>query len=66
MCVQTQKELWKACSRTIPLGALRCKEPTLRPESVMPSSHLILAVPFSSSPKLLPALGSFPMSQLFT
>ena len=34
-------------------------------ESVMPSSHLILAVPFSSCPQSLPASGSFPMSQLF-
>ena len=35
-------------------------------ESVMPSSHLILCRPFSSCPQSLPALGSFPMSQLFT
>ena len=34
-------------------------------ESVMPSSHLILCVPFSSCPQSLPASGSFPMSQLF-
>ena len=34
-------------------------------ESVMPSSHLILCVPFSSSPQSLPASESFPMSQLF-
>ena len=34
-------------------------------ESVMPSSHLILCCLFSSYPKSLPALGSFPMSQLF-
>ena len=35
-------------------------------ESVMPSSHLILCCPFSSCPQFLPALGSFPVSQLFT
>jgi len=34
-------------------------------ESVMPSSHLILCVPFSSCPQSLPASESFPMSQLF-
>ena len=34
-------------------------------ESVMPSSHLIPVVPFSSRPQSLPASRSFPMSQLF-
>ena len=34
-------------------------------ESVMPSSHLILVVPFSSCPQSLLASESFPMSQLF-
>ena len=34
-------------------------------ESVMPSSHLILCLPFSSCPLSLPASQSFPMSQLF-
>ena len=34
-------------------------------ELVMPSSHLISVVPFSSCPQSFPALGSFPMSQLF-
>ena len=34
-------------------------------ELVMPSSHLILCVPFSSCPQSLPASESFPMSQLF-
>ena len=34
-------------------------------ESVMPPSHLISVVPFSSCRQSLPALGSFPMSQLF-
>ena len=34
-------------------------------ESVMPSSHLILCVPFFSCPQSLPTPGSFPMSQLF-
>ena len=35
-------------------------------ESVMPSSHLILCVPFSSCPQSLLASVSFPMSQLFS
>src|SRR5574337_1026233 len=35
-------------------------------ELVMPSNHLILAVPFSSHLQSFPASGSFPMSQLFT
>ena len=35
-------------------------------ESVMPSSHLILFIPFSSCPQSLPPSGSFPMSQLFS
>ena len=34
-------------------------------ESVMPSSHLISVIPFSSCPQSLPASKSFPMSQLF-
>ena len=34
-------------------------------KSVMPSTHLILFTPFFSCPQSLPALGSFPMSQLF-
>ena len=34
-------------------------------ESVMPSSHLILCLPFSSRPQSLPASESVPMSQLF-
>ena len=35
-------------------------------KSVMPSSYLISVVPFSSCPQSLPALESFPMSQIFT
>ena len=34
-------------------------------ESVLPSSHLILCLPFSSCPQSLPASQTFPMSQLF-
>ena len=34
-------------------------------ESVMPSNHLILVIPFSSCPQSLPASGSLPMSQHF-
>ena len=35
-------------------------------ESVMPSNHLILCIPFSSYPQSFPASGTFQMSQLFT
>ena len=35
-------------------------------ESVMPSSHLILCLPFSSCPQFFLASESFPMSQFFT
>ena len=35
-------------------------------ESVMPSSHLISVVHFSSCPQSLPASESFPVSQFFT
>ena len=34
-------------------------------ESVMPSNHLILVIPFSSCLQSFPASGSFPMSQFF-
>ena len=34
-------------------------------ESVMPSNHLILSVPFSSCPQSFPASGPFQMCQLF-
>ena len=33
---------------------------------VMPSSHLISVIPFSSCPQSFPASGSFPMSQFFS
>ena len=35
-------------------------------ESVMPSKHLILCIPFSSCLQSFPASGSFPMNRLFT
>ena len=35
-------------------------------ESVMPSNHLILCVPFCSCPQSFPASGSFRVSKLFT
>ena len=35
-------------------------------ESVMPSNHLILCLPFSSCLQSFPASGSFPMSWFFT
>ena len=48
-------------SITISWSSLRLKSI----ESVMPSSHLILVVPFSSCPQSLSASESFPMNQLF-
>ena len=39
--------------------------PNMSIESVMPSNHLILCHPFSSCLQSFPALGSFPMKQLF-
>ena len=39
--------------------------PLMSIESVMPSNHLILFIPFFSCPQSFPASGSFPMSQLF-
>ena len=42
-----------ACSNSCPL------------ESVIPSNHLILVIPFSSCFQFFPASGSFPMSQFF-
>ena len=35
-------------------------------ESVMPSNHLILIIPFSTCRQYFPASGSFPVSQFFT
>ena len=35
-------------------------------ESVIPSNHLLLCLPFSSCPQSFPASGSFQMSQRFT
>ena len=35
-------------------------------ESMMPSNHLILCLPFFFCPHSFPASGSFPMSQFFT
>ena len=35
-------------------------------ESVMPSNHLVLCIPFSSCLQSFPSSGSFPMSQFFT
>ena len=35
-------------------------------ESMMPSDHLTLVTPYSSCPPYFPALGSFPISWLFT
>ena len=65
--VQLLVTLWTAaCQTSLSItnswGLLK----SMSTESVMPSSHLILFVPFSFCPQCLPASGSFPMSQLFT
>ena len=50
-----------------PLSIINSQSPPkpISIESVMPSNHLILCVPFSSCSQSFPASGSFQMSQLF-
>ena len=64
--VQLLVTLWiAACQTSLSITNSRSLLKSMSIESVMPSSHLILFVPFSSCPQSLPASGSFPMSQLF-
>ena len=54
-----------ACQASLSVTNSRSSPRLTSNESVMPSSHLILRVPFSSCPQSPPASESFPMSQLF-
>ena len=73
MSVQLSHSVMSNSLRPHELQHTRAPCPSLTPgvvklmsiESVMPSSHLILCVPFSSCPQSLPASESFPVSQLF-
>ena len=55
-----------ACQASLSITNSRSSLKLMSIELVMPSSHLILCVPFSSCPQSLPASESFPMSQLFS
>ena len=70
--VQSLSRVWlsvtpwiTACQDSLSITNSRSLLKLMFIESVMPSSHLIPVVPFSSCPQSLPASGSFPMSQLF-
>ena len=54
-----------ACQASLSITNSRSSLRLTSIESVMPSSHLISVVLFSSCPQSLPALESFPMSPLF-
>ena len=53
------------CQASLSITNSRSSLKLMSIESVMPSSHLISVIPFSSCPQSLPASESFPMSQLF-
>ena len=55
----------RACQASLSITISRSSLKLTSIESVMPSSHLILGLPFSSYLQSLPASESFPMSQLF-
>ena len=58
--------LWTAaCQASLFITNSRSPPKLMFIESVMPSNHLILVVPFSSHLQSFPASGSFPMSQFF-
>ena len=54
-----------ACQASLSITNSRSSLRLTSIESVIPSSHFISIVPFSSCPLSLPASESFPMSQLF-
>ena len=62
------KEAWRAVVHRVTKSRTRLSGWTelMSIESVMLSNHLNSATPFSSCLQSFPALGSFPMSQLFT
>ena len=51
-----------ACQASLCITNSRSLLKLMSIESVMPSNHLILCVPFSSCPQSFPASGSFPVS----
>ena len=55
-----------ACQASLSITNSRRLPKLMSIESVIPSSHLILCHPLLLLPPIPPALGSFPMSQLFT
>ena len=66
-CVQLSATQWTAaCQAFLSITNSQSLLKLMSIESVMPSSHLILHHPFSSSLQSFPASGSFQMSQLFT
>ena len=54
-----------ACQASLSITNSQSSLKLMSIESVMPSSHLISVVPFSSCPQSLPGSESFPVSQLF-
>ena len=56
----------KACQASLSINNSWSQLKLMSTESVMPSNHLILCVPFSSRLQSFLATGSFPMSQFFT
>ena len=66
-CVRLIVTPWTAAHQaSLPITSYRSLLKLMSIESVMPSNHLILCVPFSSCPQSFPASGSFQMSQFFT
>ena len=55
-----------ACQTSLSITNSQSSLKLMSIESVMPSSHLILFIPFFSCPQSLLASGSFPMSKLFS
>ena len=55
-----------ACQASLSITNSQSLTKLMSIESVMPSNHLTLVVPFSSCPQSFLASGSFPMSQFFT
>ena len=54
-----------ACQASLSITNSRSLPKLMSIELVMPSNHLILCLPFSSSPQSFPASGCFQMSQFF-
>ena len=66
-CVQLFVTPWTAaCQASLSITNSRSLPKFISVESVVPSNHLILGVPFSFHLQSFPASGSFPMSQFFS